>query len=96
MPRKAIASAEVPVSLIFAFPYFLALFPQGDGLFGAFFFFPYIKLDEMVGWHYQLNGHKFEQTLGNGEGQGSPACCSPWDDKESDITKRLNTNSFFA
>ena len=34
--------------------------------------------DEMVGWHQQLNGHEFEQTLGDGEGQGSLMCCSPW------------------
>ena len=34
--------------------------------------------DEMVGWHHQLHGHEFEQTLGDGEGQGSLACCSPW------------------
>ena len=34
--------------------------------------------DEMVGWHYRLNGHEFEQILGGGEGQGSLACCSPW------------------
>ena len=34
--------------------------------------------DEMVGWHHQLNGHEFEQALGDGEGQGSLACCSPW------------------
>ena len=34
--------------------------------------------DEMVGWHHQLNGHQFEQALGDGEGQGSLACCSPW------------------
>ena len=32
--------------------------------------------DEMVGWHQQLNGHEFEQDPGDGEGQGSPACCS--------------------
>ena len=32
----------------------------------------------MVGWHHQLNGHEFEQTLGDSEGQGSLACCSPW------------------
>ena len=32
--------------------------------------------DEMVGWHHQLNGHEVEQTLGDGEGQGSLACCS--------------------
>ena len=33
--------------------------------------------DEMVGWHQQLNGQEFEQTLGDGEGQGSLVCCSP-------------------
>ena len=38
----------------------------------------------MVGWHHQLNGHEFEQALGDGEGQGSLACCSPWGRKESD------------
>ena len=32
----------------------------------------------MVGWHHRLSGHEFEQTLGDGEGQGSLACCSPW------------------
>ena len=46
--------------------------------------------DEMVGWHYWLNGHEFEQTLGSGDGQGSLACCSPWGRKESDRTDRLN------
>ena len=34
--------------------------------------------DEMVGWHHQLKGHEFEQTPGDGKGQRSPACCSPW------------------
>ena len=34
--------------------------------------------DEMVGWHHQLNGYGFEPILGDGEGQGSLACCSPW------------------
>ena len=38
----------------------------------------------MVGWHHQLNGHEFEETLGNREGQASLACCSPWG-QESDI-----------
>ena len=42
--------------------------------------------DEMVGWHHQLNGQEFEQTLGDSEGQGSLASCSPWGCKESDIT----------
>ena len=49
--------------------------------------------DEMVGWHDQLNGHEFEQTLGDGEGQGSLACCSPWGRKESEMTKRRNNNN---
>ena len=34
--------------------------------------------DEMIGWHHRLNGHEFEQALGDGEGQGSLVCCSPW------------------
>ena len=34
--------------------------------------------DEMVGWHHRLNGHEFEQTSGDSEGQGSLTCCSPW------------------
>ena len=46
--------------------------------------------DAMVGWHHQLNGHEFEQALGDGEGQGSLACCSPWGCKESDMTERRN------
>ena len=40
--------------------------------------------DEMVGWYHRLNGHEFEQTSGNSEGQGSLACCSPWGNRESD------------
>ena len=42
----------------------------------------------MVGWHHQLNGHEFEQALGNGETQASLACCSPWVHKESDTTEQ--------
>ena len=45
--------------------------------------------DEMVGWHHQLNGHEFEQALGDSEGQGSLASCSPWGRKESNTTERL-------
>ena len=41
--------------------------------------------DEMVGWQYRLNGHEFEQTLGNSEGQGGLARCSPWGRRESDM-----------
>ena len=43
--------------------------------------------DEMVGWHHQFNGHEFEQTPGDGEGQESLACCSLWGCKESDTTQ---------
>ena len=44
----------------------------------------------MVGWHHRLNGHEFEQTLGDGKGQGSLVCCSPLGCKESDTTEKLN------
>jgi len=43
--------------------------------------------DEMVGWHHQLNGRKFEYAPGVGNGQGSLVCCSPWGCKELDTTK---------
>ena len=49
--------------------------------------------DEMVGWHYRLNGLEFEQTLGDSEAQGSLACCSPWGRKELDTTEHLNKNN---
>ena len=39
----------------------------------------------MGGWHHQLNGHEFEQTLGDSQWQGSRGCCSPWVE-ESDVT----------
>ena len=48
--------------------------------------------DEMVGWHHRLNGHEFEKTPRDREGQGSLACCSPWGHKESDTTYQLNTD----
>ena len=48
--------------------------------------------DEMVGWHHQINGREFEQTLGDSEGQGSLACCSPWGRKELDTTEQLNSS----
>ena len=44
----------------------------------------------MVGYHHLLNGHKFEQTLGDGVGQGSLACCNPWARKESDVIELMN------
>ena len=48
--------------------------------------------DEMVARLNRLNAHEFEQTLEDGEGQGSLACCSPWGSKESDTTERLNNS----
>ena len=47
---------------------------------------------EMFEWHHPLNGHEFEQAPGDGEGQGSLACCSPWDFKELDMIKQLSNN----
>ena len=44
---------------------------------------------EMFGWHRQFNG----QTLGDSEGQGSLACCSPWGYEESDMMKQLSTHT---
>ena len=46
----------------------------------------------MIGWHHQLNGYEFEQTLEDVEGQGGLACCGPWGHKESDTTEQLNNN----
>ena len=45
--------------------------------------------DEMVRWHYRLDGHEFEQALGVGDGQRNLECCSPWGRKESDTTEQL-------
>ena len=42
--------------------------------------------DAVVGWHVQLNGHGFEQTQEDSEGQGSLTYCSPWGHKKSDMT----------
>ena len=42
--------------------------------------------DEMVGWHHQLNGYEFEQTLGDSGGQRNLACCNQWAHKESEKT----------
>ena len=46
----------------------------------------------MVGWHYPLNGLEFKQAPGDGAGQRSLACCSPWNHKDSDKTEQLNSN----
>ena len=47
----------------------------------------------MVGWHYQLNGHEFQQAQGDGEGQRSMECYSPWGCKEWDMTEQLNNKN---
>ena len=43
----------------------------------------------MVEWHHRLNGHEFEQAPGDGEGQGSLACFSPWGCKEQEMTEQI-------
>ena len=48
--------------------------------------------EEIVGEHHRLNGHEFEQTPGESEGQGRQACCSPWGGKKLDMIQRLNNN----
>ena len=46
----------------------------------------------MFGWHHRFNGHEFEEAPGDGDGQGSLACCSPWGHKESGMARRQNSN----
>ena len=46
--------------------------------------------DDMVGWHYQHDGHKFEQAPSVSDVQGSLVCCSPRGCKELDMTEWLN------
>ena len=50
------------------------------------------RQDEMVGWHHRLNGHEFDQTLGDRERQGSLACCSSWGTQLSDRTTKITTD----
>ena len=50
----------------------------------------------MVGWHHRLNGHEFEQTPGDGEGQGSLVCCSSWGLKELDTTVPEQQQQFYT
>ena len=49
-----------------------------------------MKEDQMFGWHHQCNGHELGQTPGDGDGQGSPACCSSWGHEKSDTTWQVN------
>ena len=48
--------------------------------------------DEMAGWHHWLNGHEFEQAPGDGDGQGSLACCSPLGHKETRLSDWTELN----
>ena len=52
--------------------------------------------DEVVGWPHWFDVHGFEQMLGDGEGQGSLACCSPWGCKDSDMTSNWTTTTVIA
>ena len=49
--------------------------------------------DEMDGWHYWFNGHELGQTPGDGEGQRSLACCSPWNGEKLDKICHLSNNN---
>ena len=51
----------------------------------------------MAGWHHRLDAHEFEQAPGDGDGQGSLVCCSPWDYKVLvDMTEQLNNKTQVA
>ena len=54
--------------------------------------------DEIVGWYHRFNGHELEKAPGNGEGQGSLACCSPWGCEESDnlVTENNSNKKFYS
>jgi len=83
---------SIPISqFIPSSPFPLGIHKYGTGL-DAWM----VTEDEMVGWHHRLNGHEFEQALGDGEGQGGLACCSPWGCKELDMTKRLNNDPYIC
>ena len=47
----------------------------------------------MVGWRHRLNRCEFEQAPGDGEGQRSLACCSPWGHKELETTEQLSNSN---
>ena len=51
---------------------------------------------ETVGWHRWFNGHEFEQTLGDGEGQGSLACCIPWGRRVRQTEQLNNSNNLIS
>ena len=72
------------------FQYFGHLMRRADSLENTLRLFSFLQEeteDEMVGWHHQLKGRESEHALGDGEGQGSLVCCSPWGLRESDMTE---------
>ena len=52
--------------------------------------------DEMDEWRHRFNGHEFEQTPGDGDAQGSLACCSPWIRKAWVTSGRLSNNTAYV
>ena len=52
-----------------------------------------VTKDEIIGWHHWLNGHEFEQTPGDSEGQGNLMCCGSWGHKESHMTEQLKNSN---
>ena len=67
---------------------------QPLGLEDFFLIFNFVKIHiHMVRWHHKFNRNELEQTLGDSEGQGNLACCSPWGSKELDTTERQNNSS---
>ena len=50
--------------------------------------------EDEIGWHHRMDGHEFEHTPRDGEGQGILVFCSPWGCKEWETTERLNNNMY--
>ena len=76
--------------------YFGHLMRRADSLEKTLMLGKGVKEDEMVRYHQRLKGHEFEQAPGDGEGQESLACCSPWGRIESDTTEQLNNNNIIG
>ena len=68
----------------------LSLYSSEPGLVFGLVYSSLVFFWQGMRWHHRLIGHEFEQTLGDGEGQGSLACWSPWGHKESDMIEQLN------
>ena len=87
---KTDAEAEIPVFwLFYANNWFIGKVPHAGKDWGQKE--KRALENEMAGWHHQSNGHELGWTLGDGEGQGSLACCSPQGHKKLEIGQ-LNNN----